>query len=344
LDDFGSYLASAYTGAALTMLTSIGHNLGLFEAAAQGPATSAELAARTGLHERYVREWLGAMTTGRILTYDPETRTYALPAEHARFLTGESAANAAPTAAMLRAFFGPLSALEDCFRHGGGISHASFSRHFEAAGAVPGETWRRIYHDQLVDGFFAAVPGLNERLTAGTTLLDVGCGTGHAVNTAARAFPASTFHGLDQDTAAIARATAARTTPNAHFFVADAAALPPEPRYDVITAFDTIHDQRRPDTVLRRIHRALAPDGLFLMIDAAFSSHLENNVGNPLAPLTYAISLLYCTTVSLAEDGAALGALWGTETALGMLSSAGFTHVEVVASPRPQNCIYICRP
>ncbi|WP_198653565.1 class I SAM-dependent methyltransferase [Actinocorallia populi] len=344
MEDFGSYLASAYTGAALTMLTSVGHNLGLFEAAAEGPATGAELAERTGLHERYVREWLGAMTTGRIFTYDPETRAYTLPAEHVRFLTGESAANAAPSAAMLRAFFGPLADLEDCFRNGGGIPHASFAPHFEAAGAVPGETWRRVYQDHLVDGFFAAVPGLNDRLKAGAALLDVGCGTGHAVNTAARAFPASTFHGLDQDPAAIARATSARTAPNARFSVADAAALPSEPRYDVITAFDAIHDQKSPEDVLHRIRGALSPDGLFLMVDAAFSSRLENNVGNPMAPLTYAISLLYCTTVSLAEGGAALGALWGTETALSLLSAAGFTRVEVAPSPRPQNCIYICTP
>ncbi|MER6799941.1 class I SAM-dependent methyltransferase, partial [Amycolatopsis mediterranei] len=132
--------------------------------------------------------------------------------------------------------------------------------------------------------------------------------------------------------------------PNAGFAVGDAAELTADPPYDVITAFDAIHDQDRPDVVLRRIRHALAPDGLFFMVDTNFSSHLERNVGNPLAALTYSISLMYCTTTSLAEGGAALGAVWGTEKASEMLADAGFRHVEVLESPRPQNCIYACRP
>ncbi|MEC3976056.1 class I SAM-dependent methyltransferase [Amycolatopsis sp. H20-H5] len=343
---FAGKLLSTSTGGALTLLISLGHRTGLFEAAAGGPATSEALAARAGLRERYVREWLGAMVTGGFFTYEPESREYTLPPEHAVLLTGDTAANLAPTASMLRGFAGVLPGLERAFETGGGVSHEEFAASFEAAGARFGDTWRQIYDEQLVDGFFAVVPGLNDRLTAGASLLDLGCGTGHAVNVAAQAFPSSRFLGIDISEQVIAMAEAERDElglGNAAFAVGDAARLPAQPGFDVITAFDSVHDQHSPQEVLRRIRAALAPDGVFVMVDAKFSSHLENNVGNPLAPLCYSISLIYCTSVSLAEGGAGLGAMWGTELAGRMLAEAGFGRVEVYDSPRPQNCVYVCR-
>jgi SAM-dependent methyltransferase len=208
---------------------------------------------------------------------------------------------------------------------------------------VPGDSWRRIYEEQLVDGFLAAVPGLTDRLRAGAAVLDLGCGNGHAVRVAARAFPASRFTGLDIDAEQVATARAAtEDLPNAAFVVADAAALPADPAYDVILAFDAIHDQQDPDEVLRRVRAALAPGGVFVMVDAKFSSDLDKNVGHPLAPLCYAISLMYCTTVSLAEGGAGLGAMWGIERASDMLRAAGFPEVTVLDSPRAQNCLFVC--
>jgi hypothetical protein len=105
-----------------------------------------------------------------------------------------------------------------------------------------------------------------------------------------------------------------------------------------------VHDQHSPQQVLRRVRAALAPGGLFVMVDAKFSSDLAGNIGHPLAALCYAISVLYCTPVSLAGGGAGLGAMWGTERARQMLAEAGFGQVEVLDSPRPQNCIYACRP
>jgi len=118
----------------------------------------------------------------------------------------------------------------------------------------------------------------------------------------------------------------------------------PGPRFDLITAFDAVHDQHSPQQVLRRVRAALAPGGMFLMVDTKFSSDLAGNVGNPLAALCYAISLLYCVPVSLDGRGAGLGAMWGTERASQMLAEAGFGQVELLDSPRPQNCIYVCRP
>jgi hypothetical protein len=336
---FGRHVVGTLTGGAMTMLISLGHRTGLFQAAAEGPATSAELAARAGLQERYVREWLGAMVTGGFFTH--ADGVYTLPAEHAALLTGDTAANVAPMASMLRAFAGALPALEKAFADGGGVPHADFAPHFAAVGARPGDTWRHIYETQLVDGFLGAVPGLVERLTGGARVLDLGCGAGHAVRVAAEAFPASRFTGLDIDAELIG---AARGPANAEFVVGDAARLAADPAYDVILAFDAIHDQRDPAEVLRRVHAALAPGGVFVMVDAKFSSDLDGNVGNPLAALCYAISLMYCTTVSLAEGGAALGAMWGMELATSMVREAGFSRVDVLDSPRAQNCIFVCVP
>ncbi|HTT52551.1 MAG TPA: class I SAM-dependent methyltransferase [Streptosporangiaceae bacterium] len=342
-DAFAARMLGTLTGGALTLLISVGHRTGLFEAAARGPATSAGLASRAGLSERYVREWLGAMVTGRLVSYDPATGEYVLPPEHACFLTGDGASNIAPVAAMLRA----LGDLERCFAGGGGLPPAAFAPHFAAAGSQPGETWRRIYDEQLVPGFLGAVPGLLARLAAGITVPDVGCGTGHAVTVAARAFPASRFLGVDINRQVLAAAGAERarlSLGNAAFAAGDAATLPARPRFDLITAFDAVHDQHSPQQVLRRVRAALAPGGMFLMVDTKFSSDLAGNVGNPLAALCYAISLLYCVPVSLDGRGAGLGAMWGTERASQMLAEAGFGQVELLDSPRPQNCIYVCRP
>ncbi len=344
---FAGHVIATLTGGALTMLISLGYRTGLFEAAAEGPVTSAGLAHRAGLQERYVREWLGAMVTGGFFRYDPVTGEYTLPAAHARFLTGATAANAAPMAAMLQALTGALPALERCFTTGGGLTPVSYAPHFAAAGAEPGDTWRRVYDAHLVNGFLGAVPGLRARLAAGAAMLDLGCGTGHAVALAAREFPASRFLGLDIDGQVVASAEARRARlrlGNAAFAIGDAAALPARPRFDVITAFDAVHDQRSPHEVLRQVRAALAPGGVFVMVDAKFSSELAGNVGHPLAALCYAISLLYCTPIGLEGGGAGLGAMWGTERARQMLAEAGFGQVAMLDSPRPQNCIFVCRP
>jgi len=344
---FSEHMLATLTGGALTMLVSIGYRLGLFEAAALGAGTSFDLAERAGLEERYVREWLGAMVTGGFFHYDQDSGEYLLPPEHAALLTGDTAANVAPVASMLRAFSGALPELERCFAQGGGVDHESFAPHFAAAGAAFGDTWRRIYDEHLVGGFLGAVPGLNARLAAGTRMLDLGCGTGHAVNVAARAFPASRFLGVDIDPGVIGLARAERDRlglANAAFAVADAAVFTARSGFEVITAFDAVHDQRSPLEMLRRVREALAPGGVFVMVDANFSSQLEENVGNPFAPLCYAISLMYCVTVSLADRGAALGAMWGIERARALLAQAGFGQVDVIASPRPQNCIFACQP
>jgi SAM-dependent methyltransferase len=340
---FAKKMLGIYTGDVLTTFIDIGYETGLLEVAAKGPGTSEELARRAGLDERYVREWLAGMTTGGVFTYDPASRTYTLPVEHALYLTGGGARNLAPMSRGLNQIGKLLPRLLECFRHGGGIPYAEFRPDFTA---LMDDMWRRIYDEHLLTGFLPAAPGLPERLQAGIRVADVGCGTGHAINLMAKVYPNSDFFGYDIAKDAIEWATEearALGLTNARFEVLDVAQLPAETTFDLITTFDSIHDQADPAGVLRCVSAALAPGGTYLMIEPRFSSHLEGNLGNPFATLYYGFSVTHCMTVSLAEAGAGLGTVWGEQTARRMLAEVGFTRVEVVDSPRPPTGIYVCR-
>jgi SAM-dependent methyltransferase len=339
---FADRLLGIYTASVLAKLIRVGYATGLLEATAKASQTSGQLAAGLGLDERYVREWLAAMATGGILSYEPAACTYLLPPEHAALLTGTGARNLAPMATIVEHFGTHLPAVEDCFRAGGGVSYAAFRPQFTDA---MDDLWRRIYDEQLLDGFLAAAPQVITRMGAGCRVADIGCGTGHAINLMATAFPASNFTGYDLAGDAIARArdeSRQMGSDNVAFEVLDITRLPADPPFEVIFAFDAVHDQVDPAAVLNRVHDALTPDGCFYMVDFKFSSDLAGNLENPFAPLYYGISLMHCMTVSLAEGGAGLGTVWGIEQAREMLSAAGFSQIDVLDSPRPQNCIFLC--
>ncbi|MBI2207024.1 MAG: class I SAM-dependent methyltransferase [Candidatus Rokubacteria bacterium] len=343
VQEFARSLFGHYTSGLLTLMVDIGHKTGLFEALARGAATSAELAERAALDERYVREWLGAVTTGGLVEYDATSGVFTLPPEHAVCLTGTSSRNLAANSQVLAMLAQRLSRVATCFRTGGGVPYAEFRPDFTD---YQDGSWRLLYDGLLIKGFLPAAKGLPERLRAGIRVADVGCGTGHAVNLMAREFPASTFTGYDFSAEAIdrARGEADRMgVPNARFEALDVTTLPAEPKFDLITSFDAIHDQRDPATTLRRIAGALAPNGLYFMLEPRAATKLEANVGNPFAPYLYGMSVLHCMTVSLADGGAGLGTAWGEDKARQMLREAGFTSIEVVAAPGPQNSIYICR-
>ncbi len=225
---------------------------------------------------------------------------------------------------------------------GGGIPYSAYRPVFTQC---MDDAWRRIYDQHLVAGFIGAVDGLPESLRRGIRVLDVGCGSGHAANILAREYPASTFHGYDiaEDAIDGARREAKEMgLSNATFEVVDVTHLPGEPKFDLITAFDAIHDQKSPDVVLRGVNRALAPNGKFLMVEFKFSSRVEENIANPFAPMYYGISLMHCMPVSLAVGGKGLGAVWGEQTARQYLADAGFKSVAMLDAPRPQNCIFVC--
>jgi SAM-dependent methyltransferase len=188
----------------------------------------------------------------------------------------------------------------------------------------------------LADHILPLVPGLTDRLRRGIDVLDIGCGRGRAVLEMAGLFPASRFAGHDfgADAIADARTEAARRgLTNVRFEVRDAAKLDATAAFDLVTAFDAVHDQAAPDRVLANIAAALRPGGVFLMQDIGASSHLHRNVDNPLAPFLYTISCMHCMSVSLANGGPGLGACWGKETALAMLRDARFRDVRVAELP-----------
>jgi SAM-dependent methyltransferase len=327
---FAGRLLEVLNGGGLALMASLGHQTGLFDVMAKlPPSSSAAIADVAGLNERYVREWLAAMSTGGIVEHDPVEGTYRLPPEHAASLTrGARTGNLAG----LMQWIGCMASVErgivESFRKGGGVDYEQFARFHE----IMAEENGTVFEDTLVQTTLPLVEGLTERLGDGADVLDVGCGSGHAINLMAKAYPKSRFVGYEFSEEAIARGRAeaeAWGLANARFEFNDAAKIADVERFDLITTFDAVHDQARPDEVLRRIANALKNDGIYLMVDVRASSKLHENLEHPLAPFLYSISTMHCMTVSLAQKGAGLGTMWGEQKALEMLSEAGFSDVSV---------------
>lgn len=345
-DAFGERLIGMLNQGAMALMTSVGHRVGLFDAMAGLPAaTSAKIAEAAGLNERYVREWLGAMVTGGFVEYDPAGKTYRLPPEHAAWLTR----TAVPQNLAQSAQWIPLlGAIEDeavaAFKHGRGIPYSSYHRFHEV---MADESEQTVVHG-LKDHIIPLVPGLAERLAGGATALDIGCGSGRAIIKLAELFPAGRFVGYDVSPEAIDAArkqAAALGAANARFEVHDLAEMTDAAAFDAVFAFDAVHDQSKPDRVLSNVAKALKPGGLFLMQDIAGTSRLERDVGQPFGPYLYTVSCLHCMSVSLANGGPGLGAMWGKETALAMLTDAGFGEAAVHTLPHdPINYYYVARP
>jgi ubiquinone/menaquinone biosynthesis C-methylase UbiE len=323
-------MMAVLNNASIALMTSIGHQVGLFDTMADLPsATSGQIARAASLQERYVREWLGAMVTGAVVEYNPTDRTYTLPAEHAAWLTRAAGSNNLAGATQ---FIPLLAQVEEqviaCFRNGGGVPYSAYPR-FQRLMAEDSAT---VHDAALIEAILPLVPGFVERLQQGIDVADIGCGSGHAINLMAKAFPQSRFTGLDFSEEGIQtgrREAQELGTANATFEQRDVTALDLHNRFDLITAFDAIHDQAHPAQVLAGIAGALRPDGVFLMVDIRASSNLEENLELPLAPMLYTASTLHCMTVSLALAGDGLGTVWGEQTARKMLAGAGFTRVEV---------------
>ena len=328
---------------AICVLAGIGHELGLFETLNNlPPATSGQLADAAGLDERYVREWLGGVTTAGFVTYVPGDATYHLRPDHAPFLTGAGPDNLARSMRYIALMGQVVPQVVEKFRTGGGLSYDDY----------PG--WHDLMADEsaavndasLLDTIIP-ITGLTDRLESGIRVADVGCGSGHAVNLLARAYPASDFVGYDfsEDPLDVGRAEAAAWgLTNVTFETRDVTALGAEAEFDLVTAFDAIHDQAHPATVLGNIHRALRPGGTFLMVDIQADSNLEDNLDLPWASFLYAISTVHCMSVSLGQGGDGLGTAWGVQTAERMVREAGFTDVVVHdLDEDPLNVYFVAR-
>lgn len=326
---FSESLVDVLNKSAIALALSIGHRVGLLEAMAKLPrATSIEIADAAGLDERYVREWLGTVVTGRIVDYDPNGKTYSLPAEHAMFLTDDGEYNFASGMQFIPVLANVEDKLVECFRNGGGVPYSEYPRFHEVMAAESAQTVVAALEPHILP----LVPGLTDKLESGIDVLDVGCGSGRAMITLAGNYPNSRFAGYDFSEEGVSRARAETMQlglTNVRFEVRDAAAIGETEQYDLITSFDAIHDQADPAGMLSSVAEALKPDGIYLIQDITGSSHLEKNYDQPVAPFLYAISYMHCMTVSLAYGGAGLGAMWGEEKAVEMLHEAGFKKVEL---------------
>ena len=329
--------------AGLALMMSVGHRTGLFDTMARlPPSTVSTIAEAASLNPRYVKEWLGAMVTGGIVEHDASTGMFLLPVEHAACLTRASSPNNVAVATQWVSVLGSAEdAIVDAFKHGRGVPYSAYPRFH----TVMAEESRQTVVEALLDHILPLSYGLIDRLGDGIDVLDIACGSGGAILSMAETFPLSRFTGVDMSAEAIAAGRSevgARDLRNVTLVQADAAELWLEDTYHLITAFDAIHDQARPARVLERVHAALRPGGVFLMQDIAGHTQLADNTKHPLGPFMYTISCMHCMSVSLASGGPGLGAMWGREKAIEMLSMAGFSDVRVTELPHdPINYYYV---
>lgn len=329
---FDEWFVTALNGGSAMLMVSVGHRTGLFDAMYRAGRTgSRELAERAGLNERYVREWLGAMATAGIVEVDPSDR-YRLPDDHARFLSRRAdGENLAAFAQYIAVLGGVEDEIVECFRNGGGVPYEKYPRFHEVMAEDSGMT----VVDALEDHILPLIPGLRDRLEEGISVLDLGCGRGRALLKMSELFPKSRFRGMDLSEEAIGWArneAAERGLDNIEFEIRDAGdfdrTADPE-AFDFVTTFDAIHDQANPLAVLKGIRRTLRPDGVYLMQDIHSTGRVHKNMDHPLGPLLYTISCMHCMSVSLAQGGDGLGAMWGREKARELLGEAGFTDIQI---------------
>ncbi len=344
MENFEDYMLDVMNKAATALMLSVGHRTKLFDSMYDCTSvTSQQLAEKSNLNERYVREWLGAMVTGKIVDYDPSNKTYSLSEEKAKLLTRDGSYNFASSMQWIPALAYVEDEIVKCFEKGGGVPYESYHRFH----AVMAEESSQTVLPALVDTILPLVPGMVENLKKGIRVLDVGCGSGRALNLMAKNFPNSQFTGYDFSKEAIDYATSESKklgNQNTSFQVQDVEHFPENEYFDLVTAFDAIHDQAAPAKVLENIRGAVDEGGTFLMQDIGSSSQLENNKTHPLGPFLYTVSCLHCMTVSLALNGHGLGAMWGKEKATEMLKEAGFSKVEVKQLPHdPINYYYIAK-
>jgi SAM-dependent methyltransferase len=331
-------------GAGLSaVLIRLGDRLGLYRAMGDAqPVTPAELALRTELAERYVREWLHNQAAAGWVRYDPQAGTFTLPAEHALLVADESA----PTFMLggfdfVAAAWADEDRLMEAFQSGAGIGwHEHDHRLFSGTERF----FRPGYQANLIGSWLPALEGVVDRLTAGAAVADVGCGYGAATLLLAEAYPASTVRGFDYHEGSIGsarfRADQAGLAGRVHFEVAGAVDF--TGFYDLVCLFDCLHDMGDPLAAARHIREQLTPEGTLLLVEPMAADRPEDN-HHPLGRLFYAASTMICTPASLAQDGGlGLGNQNGFARLKALLNEAGFSQVRLATST-PVNLVIEAR-
>ena len=347
LKEYAKLLFGHLGGAVTAGMVHLGDRLGLYRALAEGPATSVELAARSGLDERWVREWLRQQGAAGLLEWDADERFSLSPEAEATLANESHPAFGAGLFSELPQTMSLLERLPESFRTGLGLDYDALGP--EGARGVE-RGFAPWYRGLLVPVAIPQLPGMGERLTAGARVADVGCGGGVALIELARAFPASRFHGYEISRHALARAEENRAQAglgNVEFHHVDEEPLPDDERFDLVLTFDCLHDMTHPEAIMAAIRKAIRPDGVWLIADIkAHPSYAENVERNPMAPLLYGMSVLTCMSSALsAPGGAGLGAL-GLHAGLAekLAREAGFTSFEAIELPHPVNAFYRVQP
>lgn len=334
------------SGAVVGLMCALGDRLGLFKALmAYGPATSVEFAAHAGVDERYAREWLSALTSARYLEYDPASQTFILPPEHAGALAEEGGMTFMGGAfQLLHGLVGTLDQLVEAFRSRRHVPQESYNENLQCGMERMSAVW---FENMLVQQWISSIPDVQAQLEHGVHVADIGCGSGRALITLARAFPKSRFVGYDSFGAAISHATAnaeaAGVTDRVRFEQRNVLAGLPE-QYNVITTFDALHDIVDLRAGLGAIRRALLPDGRYVLLEPNCSDKLEENIG-PIGALMYGTSVLYNLPVSLAHGGDGVGTLGLPESKVRQLcAEVGFKSVYRLPVMHPLHALYEARP
>lgn len=335
-------------GAVISAMIYLGDRLGLYQALhGAEPLTSEELARKTGLHERWIREWLQGQAAAGLLDYKGEGR-FALSPEGGLVLADEN------SPLFLGGGFSALpqqmavvERLPESFKSGLGLPYDAFGP--EGARGIE-RLFAPWFRTQLVPAALPKLDGVVTKLQAGAKVADVGCGAGVALIEMAKAYPQSTFHGYDISQYALTRAQANQAQAgvrNVTFHDAASDALPGDASFDFITTFDCIHDMAHPEVVIRAIRQAIKPQGTWLIADIHGQGTFEENLtNNPLAPLMYGFSVLSCMSSALSEPGGAgLGTLGFPEpVARRMVAAVGFSRFKSHDFENPINAYYEVRP
>jgi ubiquinone/menaquinone biosynthesis C-methylase UbiE len=335
----GDLGASVHTG-----LVVIGERLGLYKALAEGELNSAELAAKTGTDERYVREWLGSQAAGGYVTYNERSRKFSLNEEQAFTLANEESPAYIPGAFQLAlGSLGAVPRIAEAFRSGAGMG---WHEHDEAVFHGCEKFFRPSYAANLVSAWIPLLEGVQAKLEAGARVADVGCGKGASTVLMARAFPNSEFFGFDYHDKSIAgaRANAAREgmEVRANFGVAKAKNFPGKD-YDLVTVFDCLHDMGDPVGAARHVRKALKEDGTWMIVEPFAHDEMKDNL-NPVGRVYYSFSTLLCTPCSRSQEVAmCLGAQSGEKRIREVVSEAGFRRFRRAAET-PFNVVYEARP